>query len=99
MRWIDCGLLAFRREVISERVPAGGPADLAPLCAGLADEGLLAGFEVGRRFYEIGSVAGRDELDAPFTAQRGRSRSRPQWGVDVHRSAWAWAVQSPMPES
>ncbi len=71
MRWIDYGLLAFRREVISERVPAGGPADLAPLCTGLADEGLLAGFEVHRRFYEIGSVAGRDELEALFRARRG----------------------------
>jgi NDP-sugar pyrophosphorylase family protein len=67
MRWIDYGLLAFRREVISERVKADGPADLAPLCTRLADEGLLAGFEVGRRFYEIGSVAGRDELEALFT--------------------------------
>ena len=68
MRWIDYGLLAFRRGVIGERVPAGGPADLAPLCTALADEGLLAGFEVDRRFYEIGSVTGRDELEALFTA-------------------------------
>ena len=71
MRWIDYGLLAFRREVISERVPAGGPADLAPLCAGLAGQGLLAGLEVSRRFYEIGSVAGRDELEALFAARHG----------------------------
>jgi NDP-sugar pyrophosphorylase family protein len=68
MRWIDYGLLAFRRGVIGERVPADGPQDLAPLCAALADEGLLAGLEVDRRFYEIGSVAGRDELEALFTA-------------------------------
>jgi NDP-sugar pyrophosphorylase family protein len=71
MRWIDYGLLAFRREIISERVPAGGPADLAPLCAGLAGQGLLAGLEVSRRFYEIGSVAGRDELEALFAARHG----------------------------
>jgi NDP-sugar pyrophosphorylase family protein len=72
MRWIDYGLLAFRRGVISERVPAGGgPADLAPLCAGLADEGLLGGLEVDRRFYEIGSVAGRDELEDLFAARLG----------------------------
>jgi NDP-sugar pyrophosphorylase family protein len=71
MRWIDYGLLAFRREIIGERVPAGGPADLAPLCAGLAGQGLLAGLEVSRRFYEIGSAAGRDELEALFAARHG----------------------------
>ena len=69
MRWIDYGLLAFRRGVIGERVPPSAPEDLAPLCGGLADDGLLAGFEVSQRFYEIGSVAGRDELEALFTAR------------------------------
>ncbi len=72
MRWIDYGLLAFRRWVIAERVPASGPADLAPLCSELAGHGLLAGFEVSHRFYEIGSVAGRDELEALFAARHGR---------------------------
>ena len=32
MRWIDYGLLAFRREVIGERVPAGGRRT-SPRCA------------------------------------------------------------------
>ncbi len=68
MRWIDYGLLAFRREVIGERVAAGGPADLAPLCTALAAEGLLAAMVAGRRFYEIGSAAGRDELEAALAA-------------------------------
>jgi NDP-sugar pyrophosphorylase family protein len=71
MRWIDYGLLAFRREVVGERVPPGTPADLAPVCGTLAGDGLLAGFEVTERFYEIGSVAGRDELEALFTARSG----------------------------
>lgn len=70
MRWIDYGLLAFRREIIGERVPARRPADLAPVCSGLAGDGLLAGFEVSERFYEIGSVAGRDELEAHLTDGR-----------------------------
>lgn len=91
MRWIDYGLLAFRRGLISERVPADGPQDLAPLCAGLADEGLLAGLEVDRRFYEIGSVAGRDELEALFTARHGMavaglSPAGDQWGMSGHTS-------------
>lgn len=68
MQWIDYGLLAFRREVISERVPTGVPQDLAPLCTALADEGLLAALEADRRFYEIGSVVGRDELEAALAA-------------------------------
>jgi NDP-sugar pyrophosphorylase family protein len=72
MRWIDYGLLAFRREVIRERVPPDPPQDLAPLCTTLADEGLLAGLEVYRRFYEIGSVAGRDELEAVFAVRDSR---------------------------
>ena len=70
MRWIDYGLLAFRHGVISERVPVDGPQDLAPLCAALADDGLLAGLEADRRFYEIGSVAGRNELEALFTTRQ-----------------------------
>ena len=70
MRWIDYGLLAFRRGVIGERVPPNVPEDLAPLCGELSDDGLLAGFEVSQRFYEIGSVAGRNELEAVFTARQ-----------------------------
>jgi hypothetical protein len=66
MRWIDYGLLALRRPVIADRVPAGTPADLAPLCSALAAEGLLAGLEVFERFYEIGSASGRNELEAMF---------------------------------
>jgi NDP-sugar pyrophosphorylase family protein len=72
MRWIDYGLLAFRRDVIADRVPPGTPADLAPVCTALAAEGLLAGYEVSERFYEIGSVAGRDELEAVLAARTAR---------------------------
>jgi NDP-sugar pyrophosphorylase family protein len=66
MRWIDYGLLALRRPVIANRVPAGTPQDLAPLCSALAAEGLLVGLEVFDRFYEIGSTSGRNELEAVF---------------------------------
>ena len=64
MRWIDYGLLAFDRGLITDRVPAGEPSDLAPLCTALAREQRLAGFEVAERFYEIGSAEGLRELDA-----------------------------------
>jgi NDP-sugar pyrophosphorylase family protein len=72
MRWVDYGLLAFRREVISDRVPPGGPQDLASLCAALADARLLAALEADQRFYEIGSAAGRDELEAVLAARHRR---------------------------
>lgn len=99
MRWIDYGLLAFRRAVISERVPAGEPQDLALLCSALADEGLLAGLEVHRRFYEIGSVAGRDELEALLTAREGRCGSLPGNGADVHCPTRSRTVQGPTPDN
>jgi NDP-sugar pyrophosphorylase family protein len=71
MRWIDYGLLAFRREVIADQVPAHGTADLAPLCSELAARGLLVGMEVTERFYEIGTPAGRAELEELLAAQPG----------------------------
>jgi NDP-sugar pyrophosphorylase family protein len=70
MRWIDYGLLALRRQVIAERVPAGRPFDLAPVCESLAADGLLAGLEVHERFYEVGSASGRDELEAMLASRR-----------------------------
>ncbi len=72
MRWIDYGLLALRRQVIAERVPAGQPFDLAPVCERIADDGLLAGLEVHDRFYEIGSVSGREELEALLGSRQPR---------------------------
>jgi NDP-sugar pyrophosphorylase family protein len=64
MRFIDYGLMALRRTVVTERIAPTGVADLAPLQTALADEHLLAGLEVSERFYEIGSVDGRAELEA-----------------------------------
>jgi len=68
MCWIDYGLLALRRAVIVDRVPPGEVSDLAPLLSDLAAEDLLAGHPVAERFYEIGSVAGRAELEAHLAA-------------------------------
>jgi NDP-sugar pyrophosphorylase family protein len=63
MRWIDYGLTALRREVVADRVPPAMTADLAPLLTDLASEGQLAGFDVPDRFYEIGSISGRADLE------------------------------------
>jgi NDP-sugar pyrophosphorylase family protein len=76
MRWIDYGLSAFRRDVILDRVEPGRVADLAPLLSSLADEGSLAGYEATERFYEIGSVEGRRELEE-FMSIRGHGPRQP----------------------
>lgn len=61
-KWIDYGLSIMAREVTG-RIPTGQTADLADLFAELSTEGLLAGFEVKERFYEVGSPEGLDELE------------------------------------
>ena len=63
MRHVDFGLGVLHQSVLA-RVPAGEPSDLADLYAALAAEGLLGGYEVERRFYEIGSPAGLAETRA-----------------------------------
>jgi len=62
-RFIDYGLSALSRRVIADEVPAHGSADLAALFNGLSVRGELAGFEVGQRFYEIGSPAGLEDFE------------------------------------
>jgi NDP-sugar pyrophosphorylase family protein len=64
MRWIDYGLSVLERHLVADRVPAGGVADLSELCHDLSLEGLLAGFPVPDRFYEIGSPEGLAEVAA-----------------------------------
>ena len=58
MKFIDYGLAALRRQTIVDRIPAGAPFDLADFYQTLSAEGQLDGYEVGERFYEIGSPAG-----------------------------------------
>lgn len=69
MPFVDYGLSAYRREVIAARVPAGEAHDLATLQAELSAEGLMAGFEVTQRFYEIGSMAGLKDFEQWLAAQ------------------------------
>ena len=63
MRHIDYGLGLFRREAFAPYSPHE-VLDLATVQTSLASEGQLAGFEVTQRFFEIGSHAGLNELDA-----------------------------------
>ena len=73
--YIDYGLSAMTRRVVSDEIPAAGKpgekADLADLFFALSRRGDLAGFEVSERFYEIGSPAGLQDLEQWL----GKSRS------------------------
>jgi NDP-sugar pyrophosphorylase family protein len=71
MTFVDYGLSMFTRRVILERVPPGEVVDLADVCHRLSIEGLLAGFEVTERFYEIGSPDGLQQLEALVAARSG----------------------------
>jgi NDP-sugar pyrophosphorylase family protein len=60
-RWIDYGLLAFRKDIFEAE---GGPSDLAEVCSELAARGELAGYVAKERFYEIGTPEGLAVADA-----------------------------------
>ena len=62
MAFIDYGLAVLRRSAVAERIPSGVCYDLARFYHSLSVEGQLAGFEVGERFYEIGSLAGFNDF-------------------------------------
>lgn len=68
MRYIDYGLGILTPATLVQR-PAGTAFDLADVYAALADAGELAGYEVTRRFYEIGTPAGLAETDAYLKGQ------------------------------
>lgn len=60
MRHIDYGLCMLKTEAL-ERVPSNQAYDLALLYEGLVKESQLAGFEVFKRFHEIGTIEGLTE--------------------------------------
>jgi NDP-sugar pyrophosphorylase family protein len=65
MHYIDYGLGIVRAEVF-KRWAADEIFDLALLYEELVEKGQLAGYEVGERFFEIGSHQGLGETDALF---------------------------------
>ncbi|HEY0454746.1 MAG TPA: nucleotidyltransferase family protein [Verrucomicrobiae bacterium] len=62
MHHIDYGLSVFNQAVF-DSVAIDQPIDLAAILMDLLARKQLAGFEVNRRFYEIGSPTGLAELD------------------------------------
>ena len=69
MRHIDYGVSVLRRAAI-ERIPPDRPSDLSDLYRDLVACGMMAGYEVLRRFYEIGSAAGLEETRALLGARQ-----------------------------
>jgi D-sedoheptulose 7-phosphate isomerase len=69
MRHIDYGVALLRRAAL-DRVPKDVPYDLADLYRALVEEGRMAGFEVTKRFYEIGSPKGLEETRAYLEGER-----------------------------
>lgn len=69
MKHIDYGLGVFRAEAFAGR-PRDAVVDLAAIQTDLSKQGRLAGYELKERFYEIGSPAGLNELDALLRAKK-----------------------------
>lgn len=71
MRYVDYGLSVLSRDILKE-IPTGGPSSLDAVYGRLAREGRLAGLEVFRRFYEIGTSEGLEELRRFLKDKEGR---------------------------
>jgi NDP-sugar pyrophosphorylase family protein len=76
MRHIDYGLGVFHRTAFAA-VPEAQLYDLATLYQELLAQGALAAYEVGQRFYEIGSFAGLEETCQYLAEQSHSPRSAP----------------------
>jgi MurNAc alpha-1-phosphate uridylyltransferase len=73
MQYIDYGLGVLTEAIVAER-GAGAPFDLADLYRDLVSRGLLAGYEVRERFYEIGSPSGLAEANAYLAVRQGTTQ-------------------------
>ncbi len=63
MHYIDYGASILRAEVVADNVGPGGTRDLADIYHRLSLANNLGGWEVGRRFYEIGSPVGLRDFE------------------------------------
>jgi NDP-sugar pyrophosphorylase family protein len=69
MTYIDYGASLYRAAAL-EQIPPDQPSDLGDLTHALAADGLLAGFEVTQRFYEVGSFDGIRETEQYLLRRR-----------------------------
>jgi len=65
MNYIDYGVALLRRSTVEDH-PAAVPFDLADLYSRLVAQGRMIGYEVTRRFYEIGTTAALEETRRYF---------------------------------
>jgi NDP-sugar pyrophosphorylase family protein len=72
MKYIDYGLGMFRKEAFAS-VPPDEPYDLATVQQNLLRSDQMAAYEVSERFYEIGSLSGREKT-RNFLEMRGKLR-------------------------
>jgi NDP-sugar pyrophosphorylase family protein len=69
--WIDYGLSVVSAKVVFEHIPHDAVSDLAGLFTHLGERGMLAGFEVHERFYEVGSEDGITDLEDVLSRRGG----------------------------
>jgi len=79
MLYIDYGLSAMHRDALDDIIPE--IFDLAALFHEFSLRGLLAGFEVTERFYEIGSPAGLRDLEEYLRSARSQRAVSPFMGT------------------
>lgn len=73
MRWIDYGYSILRPAVVLDTAPADAVWDMADMMRTLSLAGQVAAYEVGERFYEVGSPEGLAELEAHLRPPTGPS--------------------------
>ena len=71
MHFIDYGLGIFKKEIFEREFERKNKFDLEEVYKKLIDLNQLAGFEVDRRFYEIGSFEGLEETRKYFLKLNG----------------------------
>jgi NDP-sugar pyrophosphorylase family protein len=69
MEYIDYGLILIRKRVF-DGYPPNKPFDLALVLSRLVDTGQVLGYEVTKRFYQIGSPSGIKEAEEYIRTRR-----------------------------
>lgn len=64
MHYVDYGLSVLRRTTVEQWIAPDAFTDLSATFAILSRRGDLAGFESSERFFEIGSLAGLEQLES-----------------------------------
>lgn len=71
LEYIDYGMLILRRRAVDRLLPKNRESDLSEMIATLAEEGAMLGYEVFKRFYEIGTIEALRETETYLARQSG----------------------------